>query len=103
MQLAHDSDRLVDVRVRPRSSRAGLTVDTDGELSVRVHAAASQGAANRECVALLAKALGVPKSAVEIVRGERSRLKQVAVAGLDAAEARARLQQEALSQGGRDG
>jgi len=58
---------------------------------VRVHAPAAEGAANREAVDALAGALGVPRSAVRIVRGERSRHKQVAVEGLSRAEALARL------------
>ena len=69
---------------------------------VQVHAPASGGAANRECLMLLARALGVAKSAVQIVRGERSRLKQVVVAGVGAAEARARLEQTARSETARD-
>jgi uncharacterized protein (TIGR00251 family) len=62
---------------------------------VRVHAPASEGAANRECVALLAKALRVAKSRVRIVRGERSRSKQIGVDGMSAQEVRERLARSA--------
>jgi hypothetical protein len=86
---------LVTIKVRPRSTRSGVEKQSDGGLVVRVHAPAAEGAANRECESVLAKALGVPKSAVRIVRGEKGRSKQVSVAGLSTAEARARLQQVA--------
>jgi len=85
------SEELVAVTVRPRSTRAGVEVAEDGRIVVRVHAPAAEGAANRECVALVAEAVGEPKSSVTIVRGERSRAKLLAVANLTAAEVRDRL------------
>ena len=59
-----------------------------------VHAPAREGAANRECQVVLAKALGVAKSAVRIIRGLKGRVKQIGVVGLSGAEARARLERE---------
>ncbi len=58
---------------------------------MRVHAPAAEGAANQECVRVLSEALGVPKTAVQIARGSRSRHKHILVAGLTAEEVRARL------------
>jgi uncharacterized protein (TIGR00251 family) len=74
-------------------------IGSDGGLVVCVHAPAAEGAANRECVVVVARALGVAKSSVRIVRGEKSRAKQIAVDGLEAREARGRLESAA---GGRD-
>lgn len=54
-------------------------------LKVRVAAAAADGAANAAVLALLAKALHVPKSSLTLVAGQTARLKRVAVEGLDAA------------------
>jgi len=84
-------DLLIAVRVRPRSSRSCVERDNAGRLVVCVHAPAAEGAANRECVAVLAKALTVAKSAITIVRGQRGRSKQIAVEGMAPREARARL------------
>lgn len=92
-------EELISIRVRPRSSRACVALGSDGGLVVRVHAAAEEGAANRECLALLAKALGVAKSRVRIVRGERGRSKQIAVEGLGAREVRERLEGRAGGDG----
>lgn len=85
----------MSIRVKPRSSRSRVERGTDGGLVVCVHAAAADDAANRECVAVIAEALSVPKSAVEIVRGRKSREKQIAVAGVSGAEVQARLERAA--------
>ena len=87
--------KFVSIRVRPRASRAGLGLASDGTILVRVNAPANEGAANRACQELLAKILGVPKSAVEIVRGQKSRAKDIAVVGLSASQVRARLKEAA--------
>jgi len=74
---------LLRVRVQPRASRAGIAGwRPDGALGVRVTAAPVDGAANAAVGALLAEALGVRASAVEIVRGATGRDKYVRVAGL---------------------
>ncbi len=86
---------LVSIRVKPRSSRSRVERGSDGGLVVCVHSPAVDDAANRECIEVVAEALGVAKSAVQIVRGQRSRGKQISVAGLTAAEAQARLEKAA--------
>jgi len=101
MQSVAPHDDLISIRVRPRSSRSGVVKDTGGRLVVCVHAPAAEGAANRECVAVLAQVLGVAKSAVRIVRGEKSRSKQIAVEGLGAADVRAQLARAAAREGRR--
>jgi uncharacterized protein (TIGR00251 family) len=69
--------------VQPRASRAAIAGwRPDGALGVRVTAAPVDGQANAAVGALLAEALGVRASAVEIVRGATGRDKYVRVAGL---------------------
>jgi uncharacterized protein (TIGR00251 family) len=51
-------------------------------LLVRLHAAPVDGAANAELIEVLAEALSVPKRAVSIVSGERSRQKRVRIEGV---------------------
>jgi uncharacterized protein (TIGR00251 family) len=53
-------------------------------LHARVAAPPVDGSANRSLVALLASALGVPKSAIQIVRGETGRDKTLRIAGVTA-------------------
>ena len=79
------------VRVQPRSSRNGLGGEREGALVVRLTAPPVEGRANQALARMLADALGVPPSAVQLVRGDSGRDKVVAIAGIDAATARARL------------
>ncbi len=82
----------LDVRVIPRAARDELAGMRDGRLLVRVSAPPVDGKANAAVCALLAKAAGVPKGAVAVVRGERAREKRVRIDGeLDEAAVRAAL------------
>jgi hypothetical protein len=86
---------LVPILVQPRSSRTGVELRHDGRLVLRVHAPAAEGAANEECLRLLAKTLGVRKSSIQIARGQKGRAKLIAVSGMSGAEARVRLARSA--------
>ncbi|HEY8470627.1 MAG TPA: DUF167 domain-containing protein [Longimicrobiales bacterium] len=77
----------IPVRAQPRASRSEIAGEHDGALRVRLAAPPVEGAANDELVRLLARVLGVPRSAVRIVAGERGRTKIVEVEGVDAAAA----------------
>jgi uncharacterized protein len=61
----------------------GQGVDSAGRayLKVRVRAVPDKGLANKAVCQVLAKALGVPKSSVAIVKGSTDRLKTVRIAG----------------------
>lgn len=72
------------VRVTPKGGRDavdGWSLDEAGRpvLKVRVSVAASEGAANAAVIALIAKALKVPKSAIRIAAGETSRVKRLEI------------------------
>ena len=82
---------VVDIRVIPRAGRSGLAGVRGDRLLVRLNAPPVDGAANLELIDVLAAALGVPKRALTIVAGERSRQKRVRVSGVDQATAKARL------------
>ena len=81
----------IAVRVIPRAGRSGLAGTRGNALLVRLQSPPVEGAANEELIEVLARALQVPKRAVTIVAGDRSRLKRVKVTGIDAATAAARL------------
>ena len=81
----------IRIHLTPRSARDEVLGLEDGVLRARVTAPPVEGRANEALLRLLAEALGVPKSSLRIVRGQRSRAKLVAVDGLDAAEVRRRL------------
>jgi uncharacterized protein (TIGR00251 family) len=82
---------VIDVRVIPRASKAGVAGSRGGALLVRLSAPPVEGAANDELIELIAKTLGVPRRSVTIVAGERTRLKRVRVQGVSADDAIRRL------------
>lgn len=68
------------VRVTPNARKASITLRDDGTLQVRVQAPAVEGAANAALVRWVARELlGVPRGAVRIAKGERSREKLLEV------------------------
>ncbi len=87
----------VSVRLTPKASKdavEGWAEDEQGRpyLKARVRAAPIEGAANAALEALLAKSLGLAKSAVQVDKGASARLKQVRIeAPWDELDLRARL------------
>lgn len=84
------------VRLTPGTSADridGWDVDLDGRpiLKVRVRARPVEGEANAALIQLMAKTLGVPKSAVTLERGGQSRTKRLAIDGLSETDLKARL------------
>jgi uncharacterized protein YggU (UPF0235/DUF167 family) len=84
------------VRLTPGASAEridGWEVDAEGRpvLKVRVRARPVEGEANAALMKLIAKALGVPKSAVVVQRGGQSRTKMLVIEGLSEDEAKRRL------------
>lgn len=63
---------VLSVRVTP-NARANKVVVEDGVIKVGVTVPPADGQANAAVAALLAKALGVPKSRLVLVRGHKSR------------------------------
>ena len=63
---------LIEVRVMSRASRNAVLLD-DGAIRVTVTTVPEDGKANAAVVKLLAKALGVAKSRLVLVRGATSR------------------------------
>ena len=70
------------VRVIPRARRSTIEGVHGGALKVRLTAPPVDGSANEELVEVLADALGVPRSRVQIAGGARSRSKVVEVTGV---------------------
>jgi uncharacterized protein (TIGR00251 family) len=70
---------LVDIKVVPGASKTEAAGIENGRLRIRIAAPPEDGKANSVLVAFLAKELGCPRRDIEIVSGERSRLKTAAV------------------------
>jgi uncharacterized protein (TIGR00251 family) len=78
VKAAVSAEGLLAVRVTPKAAADRIEVE-DGKVRIRVTAPPDKGKANKAMIALVAKALGVPKSAVSLVRGERAREKLLRV------------------------
>jgi len=80
------------VRVTPRSSKDELIGTRDGVVLVRVTAPPEDGKANSRVCRVIAKAIGVPPTAVSVVRGVSAREKTLEISGVtDEPTARDRL------------
>ncbi len=84
-------ESLLEITVSPKSSRSAVTVDAGGRVKVYLNSPPVDGKANEECLGLLAKGMGIPKSRLAIDRGSRGRKKLIRVEGLTVDEAVARL------------
>jgi hypothetical protein len=78
--LSRHGDALwLAVRVQPGARRTGADGLHDAALRVRLSAAPVDGKANQQLVAWIAGELGVPKRAVQVIRGSASRRKCVSI------------------------
>jgi len=77
---------MLRVRVTPNAGVdriEGVEARDDGQtvLRLRVAAVPDKGKANAAVIALLADALKVPKSAIQVISGETARLKVLSISG----------------------
>jgi uncharacterized protein len=75
----HSSEKILDVWVQPRASRNEILGFQDKFLRIRVMAPPSEGEANHLLREILAEALGVSVSRVEILSGHKARRKRVRI------------------------
>jgi len=83
IDLRQEGDTLlVPLQVKPSARKIGVLGVHDGRLKIAVSAAPEKGKANQDVVRLIAKLLGVSRSAIEIRTGATSPKKVVAVTGV---------------------
>ena len=76
--LEHTDEGIVfTVTVQPRASKNAVMGRHADTLKIKLTAPPVDGAANKACLAFLAKQLGVAKSRLEIVSGHTSRVKRI--------------------------
>jgi len=80
LRTEKDGGVIVDVHVMPNAPQTQIQGLHDNALRVRLKAPPVDGKANLALQAWLAKTLGIPRAAVELVRGETARRKQLRVA-----------------------
>ena len=77
----------VRIHVQPRASKNEIVGTHGGSLKVRLTSPPVEGAANSHAIEFFAKKLGVQKSKITIVSGEKSRHKTLKIEGLTKSEA----------------
>ena len=79
------------VRVIPNAKKDEFRGYREGELVLRLNSPAIEGKANKAAVEFVAQFLGVARSAVLLVRGERSRHKIFEIVGLETSDLERKL------------
>ncbi|MFZ5574822.1 MAG: DUF167 domain-containing protein [Pseudomonadota bacterium] len=75
---------LLELTVQPGAKATAVVGEHGGRLKLKVAAPPVDNKANKHLLDWLAARLGVPKSAIRLVRGETARQKTVAIVGVDA-------------------
>jgi uncharacterized protein (TIGR00251 family) len=79
------------IKAVPNAPRSAVVGWLGEALKVKVHAPALEGRANDELCEFLADALALPRRAVTVLQGDKSRQKILHISGLTLAEVRLKL------------
>ena len=82
---------LLRLRIVPNARRSEVAGEYGEAIKIKIQAPALEGKANEALRDFLAERLQLPAGAIELVSGQKSRDKTVAITGLSVEEARARL------------
>jgi uncharacterized protein (TIGR00251 family) len=75
-----DGDKLrLEIKAVPGASKTELAGIKDGRLRIRIAAAPEDGKANAEMLDFLSKTFDCPKRDLQLLSGEKSRLKTIAL------------------------
>ncbi|MDB4933387.1 MAG: hypothetical protein JWP87_359 [Labilithrix sp.] len=88
-----------EVHAKPRAKKSKIVGERGDALEIALAAPPVDGAANEELIRYVSTVLAVPKRDVELVRGDTSREKLLAVRGLPVAEVEARLRAAVVPSG----
>lgn len=80
-----------EVHAKPRAKKSKVLGERGDAVEIALAAPPVDGAANEELVRFVAKVLAIRQRDLELVRGDTSREKLLAVRGLTAAEIESRL------------
>jgi uncharacterized protein (TIGR00251 family) len=90
---------IVPIRVKASARRNGIAGEHEGALRIDVTAVPEKGKANHAVIEVLAEALGVSKSSIELIGGATSPQKRFLVAGMNINDVERRLQQTLMQIG----
>jgi uncharacterized protein (TIGR00251 family) len=88
MKNSSDKKATIEIHVQPGAKRNEIVGFKEGVLYAKVTALPQKGQANRALLELMAVTLGITRSNVDVIRGQSSRSKVIAVQGLSGEEVR---------------
>ena len=88
MKNSLDKKTTIEIHLQPGAKRNEIVGFREGVLYAKVIALPQKSQANRALLELMAQMLGIPKSAVDIIRGQSNRNKVIAIQGLTGEEVR---------------
>jgi uncharacterized protein (TIGR00251 family) len=94
MKNSSDKKATIEIHLQPGAKRSEIVGFKRDVLYARVTALPQKGQANRALVELMAQTLKVPRSAIDIIRGQSSRSKVIAIRGLTGEEVKEIFGQE---------
>jgi uncharacterized protein (TIGR00251 family) len=87
----HPEGCVIGIRAQPGARKNGVVGEHNGLLKVAVTAPADKGRANEALVEVLAAALGVKRSQIELLSGATSRAKKFLIRGTALADVERRV------------
>ncbi len=73
---------LITVYLQPCAKRSELSGMHDGHIKIKVNSPPVDGKANEALIQFLADFLDIPKLAIEIISGKKSRIKKLKIHGI---------------------
>lgn len=77
--MPNSKDVVLKIKVIPKASKSEIKGWKEDELVIRLAAVPEKGEANEELVRFLATILGIGKSKVTLVQGDKSRHKKICI------------------------
>ena len=82
---------IINLQVQPRASRNALGDQLGDRIKLYLTSPPVDGAANKACLAFLARQLKIPKRELELLSGHKSRQKRILILAVTAAEVAEKL------------
>jgi uncharacterized protein len=73
----------IEIRVKPGAKNDCITLHNDGSFAVAVTSPPIDGRANEHVIKLFSKKLRIPKSSIEIIKGENYKSKVIKIENLN--------------------
>ena len=71
----------IKISVIPNSSKTFVVGILDGVIKIKLNSPPIEGRANKEVIEFLSKLLGIPKTSISILRGDKNKLKTLQIKG----------------------